>query len=81
MTTADPTVRAVYEDYLLESGRALGSPRVVFGYGGYGDGYGGYGDGGYDGGGYGGGGYGDGYGYGYGGYGYGDAPTIWRRRD
>ena len=49
MTTSSPTVRAVYEDWLLERGRALGSPRVG-GYGGYGYGGGighdhGYGDG------------------------------------
>jgi hypothetical protein len=52
--TSDPTVRAVWEDWLLESGRALGGPRVVLGCdcvdasgsGGY-DGHGGWG---YDGG-------------------------------
>jgi hypothetical protein len=39
--TSDPTVRAVYEDWMLEAGRALPSPRIVLGHSGddgYGDG-------------------------------------------
>ena len=66
--TSDPEVRAVWEDWMLESGRALPSPRVMFGYG--------------DGGGDGGCGSGDGGGYGGGGILARDGgPPVWRRRD
>ena len=36
--TSDPEVRAVWEDWMLESGRALGCPRIRSGWNGWGDG-------------------------------------------
>jgi hypothetical protein len=82
--TSDPTVRAVYEDWLLEAGRALPFPCVILGNNEWGDGFGytNHGDGCGD--------FGDGCTYDYGGFGdgsfsirvnpYGGRPSVWRRR-
>jgi hypothetical protein len=84
--TSDPTVRAVFEDWMLESGRALPSPRAVLGKSGGWNGYYGHGgwgrndgDGGDEGRGDGGHGVYGGRHFGHGVYG--GYPSIWRRHD